>query len=399
MLAFDLEEYQTRLQKTKKEMECLGIEVLLVSDPANMNYLTGYDAWSFYVDQMVVVIIDEPQPLWIGRYLDARGAKATTWIHDDYVISYPDHYVHALNKHPMDFVAEFLIQISQGDRNIGIEMESFYFSVRAFERLKTGLPNALIKDASLIVNKIRLIKSEHEINMMKKAALFTETAMTKGIQIMKDGTSECDVAAVIYYHLLKEREGMAGDYPAIVPLLPSGEQIGQPHQTWTERKLNHGDAAIIELSGCYKRYHVPMARTVSIGPPSKQLQWLSSVVSEGIQKVLDRVKPGVTCHELEETWRHSIQKYGLEKESRIGYSVGLNYPPDWGERTASLRKGDFTILEPNMTFHLIPALWFENHGMEISETFRVTEHGVETFTHLPKKLLLSEEWNQGDKIS
>ena len=101
---------------------------------------------------------------------------------------------------------------------------------------------------------------------------------------------------------------------------------------------------------------------------------------------LAAIKPGMRCEEVELVWREHIAKAGLEKESRIGYSMGLNYPPDWGEHTASLRPGDQTVLEPNMTFHMILGMWMENYGFECSESFRVTEKGCETFANFPRKL-------------
>lgn len=70
MALFQNDEYQARISKTKKRMDDAGIEVLIVSDPANMNYLTGYDGWSFYVPQAVVVAMDLEMPFWIGRGMD-----------------------------------------------------------------------------------------------------------------------------------------------------------------------------------------------------------------------------------------------------------------------------------------------------------------------------------------
>jgi ectoine hydrolase len=97
--------------------------------------------------------------------------------------------------------------------------------------------------------------------------------------------------------------------------------------------------------------------------------------------------PGATCEDVEAAWRRVIARYGIEKESRCGYPVGLSYPPDWGERTMSLRPGDQSVLEPGMTFHLIPAIWEEDFGIEITETFLVTASGAETFCRSPRKLL------------
>ncbi|MFC7060921.1 M24 family metallopeptidase [Halobacillus seohaensis] len=391
VLPFDILEYQKRLDDTKELMAKKGIEVLLITDPANMNYLSGYDAWSFYVHQMLVIVIDEPQPLWIGRYQDANGAKATTWIYEENVIAYPDYYVHSEIRHPMDFMAAILSQVGQGTRRIGVEMDHYYFTGMAMERLKKGLPNAKFQDASLLVNRVRMVKSDQEIEYMKRAGVIADLAMTKGIDSINAGRRECDTAAEIYYHLIKGTPDYGGEYPAIVPLLPTGDHTAIPHLTWSDRPFVEGSPVIVELAGCYKRYHVPLARTVSIGEPSNKLEVLAPVVLEGIQNVLQTAKPGVTCSELEAVWSKSIKQYGFEKEARLGYSVGLNYPPDWGEHTASIRKGDQTVLQPNMTFHLIPGLWFDHDGIEISETFRVTDTGCEQFTTYPRELIVKQE--------
>lgn len=399
MLAFDLIEYQNRLKETKQRMVEAGIEVLLITDPANMYYLTGYDAWSFYVHQILVVSIDEDQPIWIGRYMDANAVSATTWLNRDNVIAYPDYYVHSEQYHPMDYIANIIASRGLGSRYIGVEMDHYYFSAKAFLRLQLGLPNATFKDGDLLVNYVRMIKSNQEIEYMKRAAKVAEQAMFRGTEMIRTGTRECDVAGTMYYNLISGTEEYGGDYPSIVPLLPAGENTGNPHLTWSERKYQEGEAVIVELAGCYKRYHAPLARTVSIGKPNAVLQELEAIVVEGMEKVLSFMKPGVTCGEVENVWRESISKYGFEKEARIGYSVGLNYPPDWGEHTASLRMGDRTVLQPNMTFHFIPALWFKDYGIEISESVQVTKTGSATLTNYPRQLIVQDPFPRTGQTS
>ncbi|OIJ16822.1 ectoine hydrolase DoeA [Anaerobacillus alkalilacustris] len=402
MLPFDISEYQNRLSETKQLMAQRGIEVLLVTDPANINYLSGYDAWSFYVHQMLMIIIDEAQPIWIGRNQDGNGAKKTTWLSSENVIGYPDYYVHSTIHHPMDFIADILRGIGHGKRYIGVEMDNYYFSAKAYAQLSKHLCYATFKDAGLLVNFVRLVKSDQEIEYMKRAGKIADQAMKNGVEYVRTGLRECDAAAKIYQSIIAGTDEYGGDYPAIAPLLPSGENTSSPHLTWTDRMFKEGDEVIIELAGCYKRYHVPLARTITIGTPSEELKRLSPIVIEGLNEVLEAVKPGLTCGELESAWCKSLKKHGIEKESRLGYSVGLNYPPDWGEHTASIRNGDLTILKPNMTFHLIPGLWFDNYGIEISETFRVTEKGCETFTTFPRQLILQDPFsytNQDGKIS
>lgn len=261
------------------------------------------------------------------------------------------------------------------------------------------MPDAVFQDATLLVNRVRMIKSYQEIEYMKKAAKIADLAMQKGVESISPGVRECDTAAEIYYQMVKGTPEFGGEYPAIVPLLPTGDRTSIPHLTWSDRPFVEGNAVIIELAGCYKRYHVPLARTVTVGQPNEKLQVVAPVVLEGIQEVLYAAKPGVTCGELEEVWRKTIKKHGFEKEARLGYSVGLNYPPDWGEHTASIRKGDPTVLKPNMTFHLIPALWFDTDGIEISETFRVTEEGSERFTTYPQELIIRDHMDLSGQIS
>ena len=385
-MSFGTAEYQERIRKTKERMAAKGIEVLLITDPANMNYLSGYDGWSFYVHQMLIVINDEDQPIWVGRTMDANGAKITTWLYHDNIIPYPDMYVQSDTKHPMDFVSDILKQIGQDNRSVGVEMENYYFTAKCYEQLRKGLPNARFQDATSLVNWIRIVKSDQEINYMKQAALFAEKAMYVGIEMINEGVRECDVAAQILHAQVTGTEEFGGDYPAIMPLMPSGEKTSTPHLTWTDARYKNNESVILELAGCYKRYHSPLARTVHIGTPSAELKKLAHATLEGLEECLAMIRPGIALEEVCDIWTKSIAKHGYEKESRIGYPMGLNYPPDWGEHTASIRKGDRTILEPNMTFHIIPGMWSDKSGVEISESFRVTENGCEIFGSLPRGL-------------
>jgi ectoine hydrolase len=388
MLPFTEAEYKQRLQKTKEKMSERGIDVLLVTDPANMNYLTGYDGWSFYVHQLLVVMLDADEPIWIGRGQDGNGAKMTTWLKHENIISYTDDYVQSETKHPMDFVADLLKAKGKGKSTIGVEMEAYYFTARCFTRLSAGLPDARLVDATLLVNWIRIIKSETEVEYIRRATRIVERAMQVAVDTIAEGVRECDAAAKIFHAQISGTEEFGGDYPAIIPLIPAGEKTRAAHLTWGEGRYKKGDQVNLELAGCYRRYHSPLARTLIVGPPSQKLLDIAETVIEGLGNALDAVKPGVTCAEIERVWARTIAKSGIIKDSRIGYSMGLNYPPDWGEHTASLRPGDNTVLQPNMTFHMIPGIWMDDIGFEASQTFRVTTDGIEVFSDFPRKLFV-----------
>jgi len=387
---FDESEYERRLSRTQERLLEEDLDAIVVSDPANMNYLAGYDGWSFYVHQAVIVTPERAEPVWVGREMDANGARATTWLSEDHIRSYSDDHVHSpYDLHPMDYVAGVLEELEVATGRIGLEMDASYFTAKSYTRLQGNLPEAEFVDTTLLVNWVRVKKSEAELELMQQAARISENAMQAGIDAIGEGVPEYEAARAIYDALIGGAEAYGGDYPAIVPLMPSGEHTGTPHLTWTDRPFEDGDPVIIELSGCRHRYHSPLARTTFIGDPPEELERTADIVVEGIEAALDVVEPGVTCEAVEKAWRETIAQYGLEKEDRIGYSMGLGYPPDWGEHTASIRPGDETVLEENMTFHMIPGIWTDEIGMEISETFRVTGSGAETLANFPRKLFRS----------
>jgi ectoine hydrolase len=387
MQVFEQREYEKRLERTKDRMKEEEMETLFLTDPANMNYLSGYDGWSFYVHQGLVVSLDHEQPVWVGRDMDKNGARATVWIDHENLYPYSDDHVHSpVGKHPMDFVAQVIEEMGRADTHIGVEMDAYYYTAKSHQRLQQKLPGATFSDATLLVNWVRVRKSDREIELIEEATQLSEAAMDAGIDAMGEGVAESTVAAEIYHTLVAGTEVFGGDYPAIVPLMPSGEHTGTPHLTWSDESFSNGDPVIVELAGCRHRYHSPLARTAVVGEIPDEMERVSEVVVEGLNAALDTAAPGVTCEAVERAWRETIAKHGIEKEDRIGYSMGLGYPPDWGEHTASLRPGDETVLEENMTFHMIPGIWTEELGVEISESFRVTKNGAERFSSFPQKV-------------
>ncbi|MGA8260869.1 MAG: M24 family metallopeptidase [Arenicellales bacterium] len=389
-MRFERSEYVTRLNRVKEAMHRRGIELLVVANPANMCYLTGYDGWSFYVPQCILVELNEDTPVWIGRGMDANAARVTTSLKDDCIIPYPDEYVQSLVQHPMDFIADYIRARDWDRKFIGVEMDAYYFTAKANESLRHGLPDARFIDSRNLVNWVRLIKSPQEIEYMRQAARILERVMQTAFEVIEPGVRQCDAASRIYQAQIHGTEEFGGDYTAICPMLPTGVGTSTPHLTWTDEPFKVDETTIVELAAARHHYHAPMARTIHLGKPPQNLADTAEIVVEGIHNALDFVKPGVTCEQVEEVWRNTIAKYGIVKNSRCGYAIGLNYPPDWGEHTISLRPGDKTILQPNTAFHFMPGIWMNDWGVEISEPVLVTENGCETLADVPRKLIVKD---------
>ena len=383
---FTPEEYKLRLKKVQALMQKKGIELLISQDPSNMNYLTGYDAWSFYYAQCVIVHVNADEPICFVRDQDAGGAYIKTYLKDENIIKYHEKYIHTWPHHPYDALVDLIKQRKWDKLSVGLEMDSHYFTAYCYEKIKNGLPNAKVLDCERLVNWVRVVKSDVEIKYMKAAAQITEIGMKKAFEVISPGVRQCDAVSEIYSSLIKGTPEFGGDYSSIVPMIPTGKGTSASHLTWSEDNFVEGEATIIELSGVNKKYHCPMARTVLLGKPDQLKIDTMRKTIEALQAGIDLVKPGNSADDVAQAFWKVLDKYGIEKTSRTGYSIGIGYPPDWGEHTLNISKGDMTILQPNVTFHMIAVMQFGNWGVEASEAIRVTDKGAELFCNFSKEL-------------
>ena len=172
-----------------------------------------------------------------------------------------------------------------------------------------------------------------------------------------------------------------------VPLTPSGLDATAAHLTWNGARMKKGEATFFELSGCYRRYHAPLCRTIFLGSPPDDMRKTETAQLEGIAAGLDAARSGNRTCDIANAFLQVLSKHGIERSGRMGYPVGLSYPPDWGERTASIRTEDTTILKPGMVFHFMPAIWMDSWGLETTETILIKEDGpAEAICNVERKL-------------
>ncbi|MDF3349780.1 ectoine hydrolase DoeA [Sulfitobacter sp. KE34] len=385
---FTNSEYQRRVDRTRKTMAARNLDAIVVSDPSNMSWLSGYDGWSFYVYQ-AVILTHEGEPVWWGRGMDALGARRTVFMEDDCIRGYDDTYVQNPEKHPMEDLSTLLSEMGLEQARIGVEMDNYYYSARAHDTLKAKLPKATFLDATALVNWERAVKSEREIEYMERAARIVEEMHVRILEVAVPGMRKNDLVAEIYATGIRGAQGFWGDYPAIVPMAPSGMDATAPHLTWDDRPMQPNEATFFEIAGAHRRYQCPQSRTLFFGDVPQKYRDAESAVLDAIDAGLEQAKPGNRAEDIANAFNATLNKAGFEKDSRCGYAIGISYPPDWGERTISFRRGDKTILEPGMTFHFMPALWLDDGGLEITEPIRITETGHECFCTTPRKLFVS----------
>jgi ectoine hydrolase len=387
---FSQREYERRLGKVRAQMATEGLDAIFVEDPSNMAWITGYDGWSFYVHQGVIVTHDR-DPIWWGREMDANGARRTAWLSEDDLWPYDDSFVMSDRRHPMQHLATLIRELGLGAARIGVEMENYYFSARAYVTMLEELPEADILDATGLVNWQRAVKSDEEIAFMRKAARIAEK-IVDGIYLRAEpGLRKNDLIAGIYSDAMSGIGDDWGDYPAIVPMVPSGRDASAPHLTWDGNDLKDGEATFFEIAGCYRRYHTPFCRTIFLGKPPEQMRLAEAALIEGLEAGLDMARAGNRACDVANALGDVLESAGIRRGARAGYPIGLSYPPDWGERTISLRAEDETVLEPGMTFHFMPGLWMEEWGIEITEPILIRDEGpAECFCDRPRRIWVKD---------
>jgi len=290
-LPFSQAEYDRRLSKTRAAMAAAGIDLLFVTDPSNQAWLTAYDGWSFYVHQGVLVPM-EGEPIWWGRKMDMFGGRRTCWMADEYIVGYGDHFVQSTERHPMQDLAARIREMGFGSARIGVEMENYYYSAKAHAVLTAELPKAVFTDATALVNWQRLVKSDEEIAFVRKAARISEKIIETSIARAAPGLRKNDLVADIFHAAITGVDDIWGDYPAIVPLTPSGLDATAAHLTWNGAPMREGEATFFEISGCYRRYHAPLCRTVFLGTPPQEMLDAEKAQLEGIAAGLEAARAG-----------------------------------------------------------------------------------------------------------
>ena len=383
-------EYEARIAATRAEMDLRGLDLLVMTDPSNMNYIAGYDGWSFYVHQAVILPL-EGEPVWWGRAMDAAGALRTVFMkHDDSIVGYDDSYVQNPQKHPMEALAALIIEREWNKGWVGVEMDNYYYSAAAHQTLVNHLHEASFVDATGLVNWQRAIKSHSEIEYMRRAARIVERMHQVIVEVAEPGMPKNKLVAEISRAGIEGADGHWGDYPAIVPMAPSGLDATAPHLTWDDRPMRRGESTFFEIAGAHRRYHCPQSRTLFFGPPPDLYRHAEEAVLTAMEAGLAQAYPGNRCEDVANAFNAALNKRGFEKDSRCGYSIGLSYPPDWGERTMSFRRGAMTELKPGMVFHFMPALWLEDGGLEITEPILITEHGPECLCNTPRQIFVKD---------
>ena len=374
-LVFPIEEYQERIRKLRLSMAEKGMDAVILAMPHDLFYLTGYQTPGYYWFQVLVVPL-EKEPFMVTRLLESSNIPARTWI--KHSRPYADH------EDPTAVLADAIKEFGLEKSVLGYDRDAYFY--RAFEQEGTisKLPNARFINCTGIVEQLRMIKSPLEIERMERSARATDAGMLAGINAVRPGVNEDEIAAEIYNAMLRA----GSEWPAMAPFVATGWRGAVGHMTWEHREVENTDYVFLEVAACYNRYHTAMMRTITVGPTPQKVKDGEKVCLEAMDACMDAIRPGVPASEIDTLARGIISKADVEQAARTAYSIGIAFPPDWGEgHIISMRQGHDMPLQAGMTFHLIPWVQVPGHGgVGVTETIVVTEDGCRALTSLERKV-------------
>ncbi len=379
-LAFTPEEYIRRYNVIQAAMEALGLDAVLARGPENITYCSGYETPGYYKYHCIVVP-KNGEPVFVVRDFEWINAPEFAWSTKIAKVFDWDH--------PPSVLANVLRQMDLGDgKRIGVEKQGFFYTVDEHETLMRDLPDNTYVDATQIFWDVRMIKSGEEIAVMRKSAVLVDKAMQAGWDATVPGASADEINGVVNKVLFEN----GGQYMGLPPFVLAGERSCLPHQTGGANRLKENDLMYFEISASQHRYTAALMRTIFLGKPDDEWVRAAEAVIGAVEAALGTIKPGVTPHEADTAARAVTEKAGFGEyhRNRLGYSISLSYPPDWGEgEIISLRQDEHRELKPGMTFHMPPlCLKYREFGIGFSESIVLTDTGCERLSNMSRDVVI-----------
>jgi Xaa-Pro dipeptidase len=346
MLHFTHDEFATRLQKLTAKMHEQELDAMLLFAQESMFWLTGYDTFGFCFFQSLVVKSNGEMVL-LTRSADLRQAQQTSII--DNIVIWKD----SGNAEPVSDLKNLLINMGLADAKLGVEYNTHGLTAFYGRALDKGLSDfASLVDASDVVHGLRVIKSEAELSLVKRAAVLGDNALDAAIHSTLDGAFEGDILSAMHH----ANYSGGGDCPGNEFILGSGADALLCRCKTGRRHISTNDQLTIEWSGTYAHYHAAMMQTLVIGKPRPRHEELAVAAREALIAVEKTMVTGSSFGELYEAHANVMNGAGLSDHvlNACGYSLGARFAPSWMDGPMFYKDNPF-LVAPNMVLfaHMI----------------------------------------------
>lgn len=372
-LHFKADELAERRRRACELMAEADLDGLLIFRQESMFYLTGYDTFGYVFFQCLYLAQDGRMAL-LTRAPDLRQAQQTSCIEDIRV------WVDGPEVNPAEAVRDLLEGFSCAGKTLGVEYDAYGLTAFNGKRLDTALAGfCTLRDASLLVSRLRVVKSPAEIAYVREAAALADDALEQAEALAHSGADEGHILAAMQGAIF---EG-GGDYPGNEFIIGSGPAALLCRYYTGRRKLDADDQLTLEWAGAYRHYHAAMMRTLKIGtPPAQQLE-MHKAACDALLAVEEQMRPGNTVGQAFDAHAKTLDDSGYREHrmNACGYSLGTTFAPNWMD-WPMLYHGNPEVFAPGMVFfvHIIIFDSARSLAMTMGRTSLITESGAESLS-------------------
>jgi Xaa-Pro aminopeptidase len=364
-------EFDRRLSAVRGRMATASLGALLLTDPSDVFYLTGYSTFEVSVHIALVVTADDL----VLQVPSIETGPATITTRVQRVTGYRWESIDEV----LDPLAHALSGVKGQGCKLGIDAWHGSLRTGVVNGLKARVQGTEFVDASKLVKSIRIVKSPAELEYLKHSAVITCEGIDSAAAVVRPGVTDNYIAAVGAEALLKA----GSEFMSMQPIVTTGARSSVIHTNHKRTLINDGDPVFLEFGAAWQRYTAPMMRTKVAGTPTVDMRR----VFDGCRRIVDALevamKPGQTFDSAAQAAEQALAPLAGDVffSGVFGYTVGAQFPPSWVEGSGYIARGEQRVFEPGMVFHLpiclrVPGLW----GIGFSDTVLVGQHGAEPLT-------------------
>jgi Xaa-Pro aminopeptidase len=344
------------------------IDIAILFDRANVRYFTGFRL-NRVVSSILVVPLDR-EPIYLVAKLDLDRAKRDCWMKN--IIPFPED--------TPNYLSALAPLLAGGVRRVGVEHDSITLDQADYIR-EVLEPGGELLDIRPLTARLRAVKSELEIELIRHAAKIADHAMEEVISRLRPQITEVELSVVAECSMLQEgAEGVSFE-----PFLMSGENSWLPQRVSSCKPLRERELALLDMGAVYEGYCSDLTRTFTVGEVDEGSRRIFRVAYEAQQAAISAVKPGVSARDIDSVARGKIAEAGLGKyfPHLTGHGVGLS-----SHESPIVDQEVDTVLEPGMVVTVEPGIYVPGVGAaRVEDMVLVTPFGHEVLTEAPRELV------------
>jgi Xaa-Pro dipeptidase len=374
-------EMAARRTAASAALKVRGLDALLMFRQESMYYLTGYDTFGYVYFQCLVLTADGRTAL-VTRAPDLRQAKFTSDVADVRV------WIDRDGASPVDDLKTLLADLGLKGGKLGVEYDAYGLTAANGKKLDAGLQGfATLDDASDLVTRLRLVKSDAEIAYVRRAAELGDAAWDAACATAKPGVFEGEILGRMHAAIFSG----GGDDPGNEFIIGSGPGAMMCRYFTGRRTLERQDQLTLEFAGTYRHYHSALMRTIAVGTAPPRQRELHKAAEDALLACEAALKPERTVGDVFEAHAATLDKAGLSRFrlNACGYSLGTTFAPNWMD-WPMIYQANPVVLKPGMVFFLHMIIFDDDSGlaMTLGRTSLVTAKGADVLSKAGLELVV-----------